>query len=216
MSRYDLVVVDLDGTLVDSNYHHVLAWLDAFASVGVLVSGAQVHRCLGMGGDQLVEAVAGHEVEHRVGDAVRDLWKSGYDAMVDRVRPLPGATDLVETLRDTGRTVVLATSGHPAHTDVALDVLGLHGASFPLVTSADAERTKPHPDLIEAALRHQPDRRGVAVGDTVWDVRAAAAASIDAIGLTCGGIDAETLMREGAVAVRDDPARLADSIDELF
>src|SRR5689334_23016167 len=113
----DTVVFDVDGTLVDSSYHHLIAWSRAFSAVGVYVPHCRLHSCMGMGGDQLVAAAANDAVEHAVGDKVREHWRREYDALLDEVRPIPGAVEALERFRQAGLAVVLATSGNESHID---------------------------------------------------------------------------------------------------
>ncbi len=123
--RHDTVLLDVDGTLVDTTYHHALAWARAFRSLDVDVALWEVHRAIGMGGDKLVAAVAGDEVEQRHGDELRQRWQEEYEPLRAEVRPLPGATELVRLLKDRGFRVALASSGKPEHTDQAVELLGI-------------------------------------------------------------------------------------------
>jgi beta-phosphoglucomutase-like phosphatase (HAD superfamily) len=116
-------ILDVDGTLVDSNYHHVLAWSRAFRDHGLVVPLQVLHRHVGMGGDKYVAAVAGDEAEERLGDAVRERWEELFDELLPEVEPLAGARELIETLRERGHQVVLATSAIDAHLDAFLDKL---------------------------------------------------------------------------------------------
>src|SRR5882724_8670731 len=118
----DTAVVDVDGTLVDSNYQHALAWFRAFRHYDITLPVWRLHRAIGMGGDQLVAAVAGDEVEERLGDQLRARWSTEFDPMLDEVQPLIGARELLVELRGYGLTVVLASSGKPEHVDHYLDL----------------------------------------------------------------------------------------------
>lgn len=212
----DSVVVDVDGTLVDSSYQHIVAWTRAFGAVGVRVEAWRLHRFMGMGGDRLVEAAAGPAVERAVGDEIRDHWRREYGELLADVRPLDGAVELLETLRGRGSRVVLATSGHPEHTERTLEILELSPEAFPIATSGEVESTKPSPDLVEAALAEVGGRRGVVLGDTVWDVEAATRAGMPAVTLLTGGIAPERLREAGAIAVYDDPRALVSAMEEFL
>lgn len=212
----DTAVFDVDGTLVDSSYHHLLAWSRAFAAVGVWVPSWRLHQCLGMGGDQLVAAAAGDPVERAVGDEVRDRWRSGYDELLDEVRPLAGAVEVLEAFRRSGVEVVLATSGNPDHVDRTLDILGLGREEYPLVSSADVEATKPEPDLVERAVDAVHGNTALLVGDTVWDVRAGNGADVPVVGVLTGGISAAALHDAGALRVLDDVTAVREHLPDLL
>ena len=157
----DTVVLDVDGTLVDSVYVHVSAWMRAFRGVGVPVEGWRIHRAIGMGGDRLVAAVAGQKVEDAVGDQARELHDQEYDDLVAGVLPLPGADDLLETLKQRGFTVVLASSGTKTQTEQALQLLERSDLADAWVCSADVDSSKPAPGPRpdRARARRGRDRR---------------------------------------------------------
>ena len=202
------ILFDIDGTLVDSTYHHALAWQRAFASRGVTLPMWRIHRTIGMGGDKLVAEVAGEEVEERLGDELRALWRKEYVAVKSEVLPLPGASELVRTLADSGFLVALATSGDPEFAGQALDDLDIRDAVRVLKTSADVDGSKPEPDLIEVTLEALGTRRGVMIGDTPYDVEAAERAGLKCIGLRSGGYSEAELTEAGAALVVDSPADL--------
>lgn len=210
----DTVVLDVDGTLVDSVYVHVSAWMRAFRGVGVPVEGWRIHSAIGMGGDRLVAEVAGQRVEDAVGDQVRELHDQEYDDQVAGVLPLTGADALLETLKERGFTVVLASSGTKTQTEQALELLENRDLADAWVCSADVDESKPEPDLVQAAISRVGGSRAVMIGDAVWDVKAAAAAGIATIGLRCGGFGEAALREAGAVSVFDGPQDLVDRFDE--
>ena len=212
----DTAIFDIDGTLVDSSYHHLLAWSRAFAAVGVTVPSWRLHQCMGMGGDQLVAAAAGERVERAVGDEVRDRWSSAYDELLAEVRPLPEAVATLEAFRRAGTEVVLATSGHKDHVERTLEILELAPDEYPLVSSADVQRTKPAPDLVELALDEVNGNAGLLIGDTVWDVRAGADAGVPTLGVLTGGVSRAALLDAGAFLVLDDTAALLPSVAEVL
>src|SRR2546423_5833773 len=145
-------IVDVDGTLVDANYHHAIAWYRAFRRHDVTPEIWRIHRHIGMGGDQLVGAVAGDEVEERLGDEIREAEGEIYMGMIDEVRPFDGARDLIAELRDVADSVVLASSAKQQEVDHYLDLLDARELAADWTTSADVDSTKPQPDLVHAAM----------------------------------------------------------------
>ena len=212
----DTVVIDIDGTLLDSNYHHCVAWSRAFQASAVGVPVARIHRALGMGGDRLVAHVAGQEVEDAHGDDIRDRWEKEYDAIIEETRLLEGARELLLECRRRGLRVALASSAIPRHAEHALELLDAAGLADGWTTSEDADESKPAPDLLDEALARVAGRRAVMVGDAVWDVEAAAARGLPTLGLLTGGVGRAELLEAGAVAVYDDPGDLADHLDEAL
>jgi HAD superfamily hydrolase (TIGR01549 family) len=209
------VVLDVDGTLIDSNYHHTLAWSRAFEHVGLTVPLWQIHRAIGMGGDKLVGAVAGQRVEEEHGDEVRDRWEREYDAIIEETRLLPGAKELLAGLRNRGVEVALASSSIPKHAQHAFDLLDADDLADAATTSEDVSESKPDPDLVEEALsRLGSEEVAVVVGDSVWDVEAAKRAGLPAFGVLTGGTSLAELERAGAAAVYRDAAELRDRLDD--
>ena len=202
------VLFDIDGTLVDSTYHHALAWQRAFDRHDVTLPLWRIHRTIGMGGDKLVTEVAGAEVEERLGDDLRDAWREEYVAIKAEVKELPGAGELVRSLADSGFVVALASSGDPEFADEALDDLGIRDVVTVLKTSEDVDGSKPEPDLIEVTLEAIGTRRGVMIGDTPYDVEAAARAGLKCLGLRSGGYSEAELTEAGAALVVDTPEDL--------
>ena len=210
-------IVDIDGTLVDTNYQHTVAWGRAFADHGVEVAHWRIHRHNGMGGDQLVAAVAGEAVETQLGDAIRESESRRYGELIDEVRPLPGARDLLAQLRDLGYRVVLASSAHREEVERYVELLAAHDLVEAWTTSADVERTKPHPDLIAtAAGRLDGTHNLVMIGDTAWDVVAANEAGFPSIGLLSGGFGAAELYDAGCSSVYTDAADLAVHLEDAL
>jgi HAD superfamily hydrolase (TIGR01549 family) len=211
----DTVVLDVDGTLVDSNYHHALAWWRAFREHGYDVPAFRIHRAMGMGGDRLVAEVAGTEVEDASGDAIRDAWEKQYDAVLDEICPLPDARGLLDDLRHRGLQVALASSGIPRHTRHAVDVLQAEDAATTTTTSEDAEESKPDPELLETALDRVDAEHAVMVGDSVWDVRSGHEAGVPVVALLTGGFGRAELEEAGADLVCEDLRELRARLDEL-
>jgi HAD superfamily hydrolase (TIGR01549 family) len=213
----DTVVLDIDGTLLDSNYHHTLAWSRAIAAYADRhVPAAVIHRAIGMGGDRLVAAVAGDDLEERHGDDIRERWEREYDAIIEDTRLFEGARELLAAIGDAGPKVVLASSGIPKHADHALELLHADEHSDAWTTSEDAEESKPDPELVAEALDKVAGTSAVMIGDAVWDVEAADRAGLPTIGLLTGGYSRQELLDAGAVAVYDDPADLLEHLDEAL
>ncbi|HSU02868.1 MAG TPA: HAD family hydrolase [Nocardioides sp.] len=209
-----VVVLDLDGTLVDSVYEHVCAWQRAFHRVGRHVSGMRIHEAIGMGGDRLVAHVAGDAAESAVGDDVRALHDTYFMEALRTVSALDGASELIEALTDQGRKVVVASSSPPEVVDELVALLDAHAKLCAVVTIADVGASKPAPDLVTTAVERAGGEPGIAVGDATWDVLAAEAAGMPCIGLRSGGIAAERLRSAGAPWVYDGPRDLLSRLPE--
>lgn len=212
----DTVLFDIDGTLVDSNYHHTLAWHRAFRSVGTSVPCWRIHRSIGMGGDRLVAAAGGDDVEQRSGDAIRSAWEREYDAVLDEIEAFAGARELLSRLRERGLKVVLASSSIPRHAQRALELLEADERVDATTTSEDASESKPDPELLEAAMARVGSTGSVLVGDSVWDVEAATRAGMATIAVESGGFSAAELRSAGAVRVFADVQALLSDLDEVI
>ena len=211
-------IVDIDGTLVDTNYQHALAWYRALRSLGETFPVWRIHRLIGMGGDQLVSALGGDDVEERIGDAARERWVEEVDPMMGETALLPGARELIVALRERGHRVVLASSGKPHHVDRALDLLDARDLADAWTTSDDVEQTKPAPDLLQVALKklgEAVDAPSVMIGDSVYDVEAAKNAGMPAIVVRSGGFGDDELREAGALDIVDTPGELAAALDRL-
>jgi HAD superfamily hydrolase (TIGR01509 family) len=194
-------ILDIDGTLVDSNYQHALAWYRAFREHGHILPIWRIHRHIGMGGDQLIEALCGAEAEERAGDAIRAAEGRHYFAMIDEVEPLEGARDLIVDLKESGHRVVLASSAKPQEVDHYLDLLDARELADAWTSAGDVERTKPAPDLVQTAIEKIGGGPAVMVGDSTWDCQAARAAGVQTIAVLTGGFSEAELRAAGAVAV---------------
>ena len=201
-------ILDIDGTLVDTNYHHALAWYRAFRQHGELLPIWRIHRHIGMGGDQLIGSLCGDDVERDKGDDIRAAEKVLYMELIDEVEPLAGARELIEDLKREGHHVVLASSAKPDEVEHYLDQLDARDLVDAWTESSDVEATKPEPDLIEAALEKAGTREAVMVGDTVWDCKAAGRAGVPAIAVLSGGFGRDELEAAGAVEVLESVADL--------
>jgi HAD superfamily hydrolase (TIGR01549 family) len=209
------MILDIDGTLVDTNYHHALAWYRAFRQHGVVLPIWRIHRAIGMGGDQLVEELAGAEVEEEHGDEIRDAEGPLYMTMIEEIEPFEGAKDLLRKLRGRERTIVLASSAKEDEVDHYLDLLEAREVVDAWTTSADVEATKPEPDLVEAALGKAETRDALMIGDTVWDVKAAGRAGIETIAVLSGGYGEAELRDAGAREVFESIAELGAAPEAL-
>src|SRR4051794_3612154 len=196
-------ILDIDGTLVDTNYHHAVAWFRAFRQHGHVVPLWQIHRHIGMGGDKLVASLLSDEVEEREGDDIRAAEKALYLVFIAEVEPLRGARALLEELHDRGKKVVLASSAKADEVDHYLDLLDARSLADGWTTSADVEATKPDPDLVLAALDQLGDdgKKAIMIGDSTWDCHAAKAAGIASIAVLTGGFSKEELREAGAAEV---------------
>ncbi len=213
-TNIDTVVLDVDGTLVDTVYQHTVMWAQAFASVGVDVPMWKLHRAIGMGGDRLVTEVAGEDVEEKYGDQVRAEHDERFGAVLDDIRPLPGAAELLETLRDRGFRVALASSGIEEQTKRLLGHFGGEERSHAWTSSDDVDDSKPEPDLIQVAMEKVGASHALVIGDAVWDITAAEKAGLPSIGLRCGGFGEAELLDAGAAQVFRDPQDLLDHLDQ--
>jgi len=198
-----IVILDIDGTLVDTNYHHALAWYRAFRQHGHVVAIWRIHRHIGMGGDKLVESLVGEDVEREQGDDIRSAEKPLYMAMIEEVEPLDGARDLVVDLKDAGHQVVLASSAKQDEVEHYLDLLDARDLADDTTSSADVEETKPAPDLVQSALKKAgaEPADAVMIGDTPWDIEAAQKAGLPTLAVMTGGFSEDELREAGALEV---------------
>jgi HAD superfamily hydrolase (TIGR01549 family) len=195
------VLFDLDGTLIDSIYQHALAWYLAFREVGVQLPIWQIHRHVGMGGDQIVPALVGRELDAEVGDRARAAEQQQFARLVDTVAPFDGAHELLATLHDRGYELVLASSSAKEQLDRYLDLLDAHALVASATTADDVESTKPAPDVIELAKARAQARALVMIGDSPWDIAAAARSDLPCVALLTGGYSEQELFDAGAEAV---------------
>jgi HAD superfamily hydrolase (TIGR01509 family) len=206
-------ILDIDGTLVDTNFHHAIAWFRAFRQHEIVLPIWRIHRHIGMGGDQLIAALCGDETEEEKGDDIRDAEKVLYSELIGEVEPLRGARELIEDLKDRGHAVVLASSAKKDEVDHYLDLLDARDLADGWTTSADVDATKPEPDLVKAAMEKAGSGEAVMVGDTTWDVEAASRAGIPAVTVRTGGFSAAELRDAGAVEVFDSIEELRGAFD---
>jgi HAD superfamily hydrolase (TIGR01509 family) len=207
-------ILDVDGTLVDTNYHHALAWYRAFRQNDVVLPIWRIHRHIGMGGDQLVEALGGERVENEKGDDIRAAESVLYGELMSEVKPLQGARGLIEDLKQRDHAVVLASSAKEHEVDHYLELLDARELADGWTTSADVEATKPEPDLVVAAVEKAGGGDAVMVGDSTWDCEAAKRAGLDTIAVLTGGFSEDELREAGALVVYSSIEDLRESLDE--
>ena len=202
-------LVDVDGTLVDSNYHHTLAWSRALRDHGEDAHLAAIHRLVGMGSSDMLQSLIG-----RTDEAVTKSWRSHFDALLPEIRAVDGADQLLHALHDCGFVVVLATSSPE---DLLQELLsGVDGSEVVdlVITADDVDQAKPHPDIFEVALDRADlaTDRALALGDSVWDVEAARRAGLGTVAVETGGFSRFELEHAGALAVYRDAAALAEQL----
>jgi HAD superfamily hydrolase (TIGR01509 family) len=195
-----VAILDVDGTLVDTNYHHAIAWFRAFRRHFLTLQVWRIHRHIGMGGDQLVAAIAGDEVEERLGDSIREAESELYRELIGEVQPMEGSRRLIEDLREADNKVVLASSAKEWEIEHYLELLDAKEIVDAWTTSDDVEQTKPEPDLVHAALDKVGGRPedAMLIGDTVWDVEAAHRAGVETLAVLTGGFSEQELRDAGA------------------
>jgi HAD superfamily hydrolase (TIGR01549 family) len=207
-------LLDLDGTLIDANYQHALAWYRAFRRFEIVLPVWRLHRHIGMGGDQFVAAVAGDDVEARHGDDLRDAHSEEFEPMRDECEPLEGASELLRELKRRGLTVVLASSSNEDDLAFFVDKLSAADCIDGWTSKDDVDRTKPHPEPIQAALEKAGTDSAVMVGDSRWDIEAAAKAKLETVCVITGGWSKQELRDHGAAAVFESLPDLVEHLDE--
>lgn len=212
----DTVVLDLDGTLVDSVYVHAACWKRAFHDVGLDIATFRIHRAIGMGGDRFVTEVAGAAAERAVGDKVRELHARHLDERFGEIVAVDGASALLAALEKRGLKIVLASSSDRDLTDRLLDLVEGSWRLSVRVSGGETAASKPAPDPIELALRRVDARGAVVIGDSVWDVQSASAAGVPCVGVLTGGFSAAELYAAGAMLVADGPQSLADDLERML
>ena len=210
---------DLDGTLVDSVYQHVLAWREALEAGGIHLAVWRIHRQIGMSGGLFINALlreTGHSVSKEEAERMQELHGEAFRRYAPQVRPLPGAQELLSYLTKAGVPWAIATSGRIESASLSLRLLGI-GDDVPIVTRDLVRHAKPDPDLFLAAAEKLgvDISNSVVVGDSIWDLLAARRARALGVGLLSGGYGREELERAGAYRVYNDPADLLRHLDEV-
>lgn len=210
----DTAVFDIDSTLVDTNYQHALAWYRAFRRHEITVPLWLIHRHIGMGGDQIVGALAGDVVERRNGDDLRSAWTEEYQPMLTEVQPFDGARDLLAEVKARGFRLVLASSGKADQVDHYLKLIDGESLADAWTTSDDVEQTKPAPDLVKVAIGKVDGGSAVMIGDSTWDFVAAGKLDVPGIAVRTGGFSPPELQQAGALRVYDSLTELRDGLDD--
>jgi HAD superfamily hydrolase (TIGR01509 family) len=211
-----VAILDIDGTLVDTNYQHAIAWYRAFRQNGIILPVWRIHRHIGMGGDQVVAALTDDATEDEKGDEIRAAEKALYMALIEEVEPMEGSRELIEDLKERGHTVVLASSAKKDEVEHYLDQLDARELADDWTMSDDVESTKPQPDLVQAALDKAgaDDDDGVMIGDTPWDIEAAKRAGVGTLAVLTGGFSRDELEQAGAAMVFESVAELRERLGE--
>jgi HAD superfamily hydrolase (TIGR01549 family) len=206
------VIFDVDGTLVDTNYLHTLAWARGFREAGETVSMSAIHRLIGMGSDQLVEELINHESEE-----ASDGHTAQFEKLMPEIQPFPCAAEILDEVHKRGAKVVLASSASEDELDAMLEAIGpVDGSIDHIVKKDDVEESKPEPDIFRAAIEGADLDPGASlvVGDTVWDIEAAKKCDLRVVGILTGGISRQELEEAGAIAVYEDVAALLRDLDD--
>src|SRR3712207_741499 len=183
-------ILDIDGTLVDTNYQHAIAWYHAFRQHEIILPIWKIHRAIGMGGDQFVPHLIGEDKDEELGDDIRAAEKPLYLTMIEQVAPFDGARHFIADLKDHGHKAILASSAKADELETYLDLLDVREVVDDWTSSADVEATKPEPDLVNAAIEKAETEDAVMVGDTPWDIEASKKAGIPCIAVMTGGFGA--------------------------
>jgi HAD superfamily hydrolase (TIGR01509 family) len=212
-----VAILDIDGTLVDTNYHHAIAWYRAFRQHDIILPLWLIHRHIGMGGDQMVSAITDEKTEQEKGDDIRSAEKPLYLAFIEEVATMEGSRELIEQLKARGHTVILASSAKQDELDYYLDLLDAREIVDGWTSSADVEATKPEPDLVRAALEkagHDGGETAIMVGDTPWDIIAARDAGVQTLAVRTGGFGVDELREAGAAAVFESVRELCEGLSD--
>ena len=211
-----VAILDIDGTLVDTNYHHAIAWYRAFRQHKIVLPLWRIHRHIGMGGDQMIAALTDERTEQEQGDDIRAAEKALYFQLIDEVETMEGSRELIERLKRSGHTVVLASSAKQDEVDHYLDLLDARELADAWTSSADVEATKPEPDLVKSALEKAGGRDGQAVmiGDTPWDIEAARRADVPTLAVLTGGFGVDELREAGALDVFESVGELCTKLEQ--
>jgi len=207
-------LLDIDGTLIDSNYQHALAWYRAFRLHGLVIPVWRCHRAIGMGGDHLVAHLAGEGFAREHGETISIEEHALYSQLIAETQPFEDARGLIEDLKGRGCAVVLASSARSEETQHYLDLLDARALVDGWTDAGSVDATKPSPDLIEAAVEIAGGGKAVLIGDSTWDCEAAKAAGVETIAVRTGGFGADELRESGAIAVFESIAELRDRLSE--
>ena len=205
-------IFDIDGTLVDTNYQHALAWYRAFRHNGVVMPIWQIHRAIGIGSDRVVEMLAGEQIEQELGDTLRAAEGPLYREMIDEVEPMKDAHELLRDLKRAGHAVILASSAEEKEAERYIELLDAREFVDAYTTSADVRESKPEPDIVNAAIAKGGGGPAVMIGDSTWDCKAATRAKLPSIGVLTGGFSEQELTQAGATIVFDSVEHLREHL----
>ena len=205
-------IFDIDGTLVDTNYQHALAWYRAFRQHGVVMPIWQIHRAIGIGSDRVVEMLAGEQIEQELGETLRAAEGPLYQEMIDEVEPMKGAHELLHDLKRAGHAVILASSAEEKEAERYIKLLDATEFVDGYTTSADVKQSKPEPDIVHAAIEKAGGGAAVMIGDSTWDCKAATRAQLPSIGVLTGGFSEQELTEAGATIVFDSVEHLREHL----
>jgi HAD superfamily hydrolase (TIGR01509 family) len=208
-----IAIFDIDGTLVDTNYQHALAWYRAFRESGVVMPIWRIHRAIGIGSDRVVEMLAGERVERELGETVRAAEGPLYREMIDEVEPMKGAHELLGDLKRAGHAVILASSAEENEVERYIELLDAREFVDAYTTSADVKESKPEPDIVNAAIAKAGGGPAVMIGDSTWDCQAATRAKLPSIGVLTGGFSEQELTEAGATIVFDSVEHLREHLN---
>ena len=206
-------IFDIDGTLVDTNYQHALAWYRAFRQHGVVMPIWRIHRAIGIGSDRIVEMLAGEQIEQELGETLRDAEGPLYQEMIHEVEPMKGAHELLRDLKRAGHTLILASSAKEKEVERYMKLLDAKEFVDGYTTSADVKESKPEPDIVNAAIETAGGGAAVMIGDSTWDCKAATRAKLPSIGVLTGGFSEQELTEAGATIVFDSVEHLREHLD---
>ena len=205
-------ICDIDGTLVDTNYQHALAWYRAFRQHGVVMPIWQIHRAIGIGSDRVVEMLAGEQIEQELGETLRAAEGPLYQEMIDEIEPMKGAHELLHDLKRAGHAVILASSAEEKEAERYIKLLDATEFVDGYTTSADVKQSKPEPDIVHAAIEKAGGGAAVMIGDSTWDCKAATRAQLPSIGVLTGGFSEQELTEAGATIVFDSVEHLREHL----
>jgi len=209
----DTAIFDVDGTLVDTNYQHALAWFRAFRRYGITRPMWRIHRGIGMGGDTFVPEVGGPEVEQAHGDDLREAWVQEFDQLIGEIQPFEGAHELLAEVKQRGFRLVLASSGKTQHVETFLDLIDAKSLADAWTTSDDVAKSKPEPDVVVTALAKVRGASGIMVGDSIYDAQAAGKLKNPVIAVRTGGFSVGELQEAGVLQVFDSLVAFRHALD---
>jgi HAD superfamily hydrolase (TIGR01549 family) len=209
----DTAIFDVDGTLVDTNYQHALAWSRAFRRYGITRPMWRIHRGIGMGGDTFVPEIGGPDVEQAHGDDLREAWVQEFDQLIGEVQPFEGAHELLAEVKQRGFRLVLASSGKTQHAERFLDLIDAKSLADAWTTSDDVSKSKPAPDLVSTALAKVDGASGIMIGDSIFDAQAAGKLKMPVIGVRTGGFSVGELQEAGVLQVFDSLVAFRHALD---